>query len=338
MLRVICIDLGDSRSITTHDALMTMMLLAEGTSREFGRLSCDRLSMTSRSAAPSAAFAASVGVMRAVDNGAFTTLRGVQRVSPVRAAGRVHMGLNAKNLAKSKQGGKKKSGKGKGKTASKTTGGGGIDTNRQEYIFQMSKVSKTFRNGKTVLKNINLAYFPGVRIGIVGANGSGKSTLLKIMAGIDTDYDGFALPQAGKTVGYLAQEPELPEKTVEGNINAAVAETRGLLDRYAELGTLIGKDGISDEEREKITTEWSRLQDRIEAQNGWELDRNIERALEALRCPPGEALVDTLSGGERRRVALCALLLKRYAARSVFSALRARTLFFRRLHFSDRVV
>lgn len=229
------------------------------------------------------------------------------------------MGLNAKSLAKKKKGGGKK----KGKTGGNGKGGGAtatappranaksVDTNRREYIYQMVGVNKILNNGKQILKNINLSYFPGVKIGVVGENGSGKSSLLKIMAGIDTEYDGIAAPQAGINVGYLAQEPELEAETVDENINLAVADTRALFTRYAELGEMIGKDGISDEEKDKITKEWERIQDRIEAANGWELDRSIERARDALRCPPGDAKVDTLSGGERRRVALCALLLKR---------------------------
>lgn len=229
------------------------------------------------------------------------------------------MGLNAKSLAKKNKGGGKK----KGKTGGTGRGGGGtatappranakaVDTNRREYIYQMVGVNKVLNNGKQILNNINLSYFPGVKIGVVGENGSGKSSLLKIMAGVDTEYDGIAAPQAGINVGYLAQDPVLEAETVDENINLAVADSRALLTRYAELGVMIGKDGISNEEKEKITKEWERLQDRIEASNGWELDRNIERARDALRCPPGNAKIDTLSGGERRRVALCALLLKR---------------------------
>lgn len=227
------------------------------------------------------------------------------------------MGLNAKSLAKKKGGGGKKKGKSapKSRTANGTAppraNAKAIDTNRREYIYQMANVNKTLANGKQILKNINLAYFPGVKIGVVGENGSGKSSLLRIMAGLDTEYDGMAAPQASINVGYLAQDPVLEAATVDENINLAVAKTRAWLDRYAELGPLIGKEGITDEEREKVTKEWERLQDKIEAANGWELDRNIERARDALRCPPGDANVDTLSGGERRRVALCALLLKR---------------------------
>lgn len=232
-------------------------------------------------------------------------------------SGRVTMGLNAKNLAKAKKKGKKK-----GSGSTNTVEGGKnatppraqantIDTNRREYIYQMVGVNKILPNGKQILKNINLAYFPGVKIGVVGENGSGKSSLLRILAGEDTEYDGIAAPQAGIQVGYLAQEPILSEKTVDENINLAVKETRGYLDRYGELGAMIGKEGLSDEERDKITREWETLQNKIEASQGWELDRNIERARDALRCPPGDAEVDKLSGGERRRVALCALLLKR---------------------------
>lgn len=226
---------------------------------------------------------------------------------------RVTMGLNAKNLAKAK----KKPSKKKSSNSGNKSGvpprakANTIDTNRREYIYQMSGVSKVLPSGKQVLKNINLAYFPGVKIGVVGENGSGKSSLLRIIAGMDTEYDGIAAPQDGIRVGYLAQEPELSERTVDENINLAVVETRQYLDRYAELGQKIGEPDLSDEEREAISSEWEVLQNKIEASNGWELDRNIERARDALRCPPGDAEVANLSGGERRRVALCSLLLKR---------------------------
>lgn len=240
------------------------------------------------------------------------------RAKPRATSARVTMGLNAKNMAKAK----KKSGKKKGSGSANATEGGknatpprakanSIDTNRREYIYQMAGVNKILPNGKQILKNINLAYFPGVKIGVVGENGSGKSSLLRILAGEDTEYDGIAAPQAGIKVGYLAQEPILSEKTVDENINLAVSETRGYLERYGELGAMIGKEGLSDEERDKITREWETLQNQIEASQGWELDRNIERARDALRCPPGDAEVEKLSGGERRRVALCALLLQR---------------------------
>lgn len=227
---------------------------------------------------------------------------------------KVTMALNAKNLMKNKKGGKKK---GKGKSSEKSSRSGTarsgnvtVDTNKREYIYQMREVNKFIgSSGKQILKNINLAYFPGAKIGIVGENGSGKSTLLNIIAGVDDDFDGIAVPQSGISLGYLKQEPELVPGTVKDNIDVAVASVKKLLERYAELGVAIANENISDEEKDKIASEWSRLQDEIEAKNGWELDRNVDRAMEALRCPPGDADVTNLSGGERRRVALCALLL-----------------------------
>lgn len=131
------------------------------------------------------------------------------------------------------------------------------------------------------------------------------------MAGVDPDFDGIAVPQAGARIGYLAQEPELPGETVDDVINEAVKETKELLDRYNELSGLIGDESLASEERDKLSNEWSRVQDAIEAKDGWELERNVERALDALRCAPGDAKHAVLSGGERRRVALCGLLLRR---------------------------
>lgn len=236
---------------------------------------------------------------------------------------RVTMGLNAKNMAKAKKkGGKKKGGTKSSSGGESTTSTAAsrvpprakahtIDTNRREYIYQMANVSKTLANGKQILKDITLAYFPGVKIGVVGENGSGKSSLLRIIAGEDSEYDGIAAPQAGIRVGYLAQEPQMTGHTVDDNINLAVKETRDCLDRYAELSARIAEPLLTEAERARITGEWETLQNKIEAANGWELDRNIERARDALRCPPGDAVVATLSGGERRRVALCALLLRR---------------------------
>lgn len=160
-----------------------------------------------------------------------------------------------------------------------------------------------------ILKNINLAYFPGAKIGIVGENGSGKSSLLNIIGGVDEEFDGIAVPQNGISVGYLKQEPELVPGTVQDNIDIAVKDVKSLLDRYAELSSEIGSADLDDAQKDKITAEWTRVQDQIEAKKGWELDRNVQRAMDALRCPPAEADVAHLSGGERRRVALCALLL-----------------------------
>lgn len=231
----------------------------------------------------------------------------------------VRMGLNAKSMTK----GKGKGGKGKGKkgggggggapraqTADRVAQSKGIDTNKKEYIYQMQGVSKTLGNGKKILDNINLSFFPRVRIGVLGPNGAGKSTLLKIMAGVDTAFDGIAVPQANAKIGYLPQVPVLPGETVDDVINEAVHEMRGLLDRFNELSGKVGDESLGADERERLGNEWARVQDEIEARNGWELDRNVERALDALRCAPGDAKHATLSGGEQRRVALCALLLR----------------------------
>lgn len=230
---------------------------------------------------------------------------------------RTRMGLNAKSMSKKgsgkKKGGKKGGGGGgpKAPDANREAASKGVDTSRQEYVFQMQKVGKTLPNGKKILDNINLSFFPGAKIGVLGDNGSGKSTLLKIMAGVDPDFDGIAVPQASARIGYLAQEPELVGETVDDVIYGAVSETRAKLDRFNELSAAVGDTSLEDAEREKLNNEWARIQDEIEARDGWELERNVERALAALRCAPGDAKLDVLSGGERKRVALCALLLKR---------------------------
>ncbi len=171
-----------------------------------------------------------------------------------------------------------------------------------QYVFVMDKLSKTYPGGKQVLKELRLSFLPGVKIGVVGLNGAGKSTLLKIMAGIDKDYTGEAWAAEGARVGYLAQEPQLdPDKDVLGNVNEAVADKRALLERYNEVAM-----NYSDE----TADEMARLQDIIDAQNLWDLDNQIEMAMDALRCPAPDADVTMLSGGERRRVALCRLLLE----------------------------
>src|SRR2546422_862728 len=165
----------------------------------------------------------------------------------------------------------------------------------------MSKLSKTYAGGKQVLKDISLSFLPGAKIGVVGLNGSGKSTLLKIMAGDVSDFIGEAWAADGIKVGYLPQEPELDaEKDVLGNAMEGVAEKKALLDRYNELAA-----NYSDETAEEM----AKLQDVIDAQNLWDLDTQVEQALDALRCPPGDAEVEKLSGGEKRRVALTKLLL-----------------------------
>jgi len=172
-----------------------------------------------------------------------------------------------------------------------------------QYVYHMHKLSKTYPGGKTVLKDISLSFFPGAKIGVVGLNGAGKSTLLKIMAGQIDDFVGEAWASEGITVGYLPQEPELDaEKDVLGNAMEGVAEKKAILDRYNEIAA-----NYSDETAEEMTA----LQDQIDSQNLWDLDAQVEQALDALRCPPGDADVSKLSGGERRRVALTRLLLSK---------------------------
>jgi ATP-binding cassette ChvD family protein len=172
-----------------------------------------------------------------------------------------------------------------------------------QYVYHMSNLSKSYPGGKRVLKDISLSFLPGAKIGVVGLNGSGKSTLLKIMAGQVTDYAGEAWAADGIKVGYLPQEPELdPEKDVLGNAMEGVGEKKELLDRYNELAT-----NYSDETAEEM----AKLQDAIDAQDLWDLDTQVEQALDAMRCPPGDADVNKLSGGERRRVALTRLLLSK---------------------------
>lgn len=170
-----------------------------------------------------------------------------------------------------------------------------------QYVYHMDNVSKTYPGGKKCFENIKLNFLPGVKIGVVGINGSGKSTLLRIMAGIDTDFTGDAWAAKGARVGYLAQEPVLdPKLNVRDNVKLGCAEKVAKLDRYNELAM-----NYTDE----TADEMSRLQDEIDAENLWDLDSQIDVAMEALRCPPDDADVETLSGGERRRVALCQLLL-----------------------------
>ena len=171
-----------------------------------------------------------------------------------------------------------------------------------QYVYHMDGVSKTYPGGKKPFENIRLNFLPGVKIGVVGVNGAGKSTLLRIMAGLDTDFTGEAWAAQGAHVGYLSQEPELdPALDVRGNVMEGVAGKRVILERYNELAM-----NYSDETAEEM----ARLQDEIDAQGLWDLDAQIDVAMEALRCPPDEAQVDSLSGGERRRVALCKLLLQ----------------------------
>ena len=178
-----------------------------------------------------------------------------------------------------------------------------------QYIYHMDRVSKTFPGGKQVLKDIRLNFLPGAKIGVLGLNGSGKSTLMRVMAGLDTEINGEAWAADGVKVGYLPQEPELdPEKDVAGNIFEGVAEVKSLLDRFEEVSAKFAEE---DADFDALIAEQAELQERIEAVDGWDLERRVDIAMDALRCPPGEADVTTISGGERRRVALCRLLLQK---------------------------
>ncbi len=175
-----------------------------------------------------------------------------------------------------------------------------------QYVYHMDGVSKAYPGGKKVFENIRLSFLPGVKIGVIGVNGAGKSSLLRIMAGQDKDFAGEAWAAEGARVGYLSQEPKLDEsKSVRENVMEGVAPKKALLDRFNEISMKLGEE-YSDELMEEMT----QLQDQIDAQNLWDLDSQVDVAMEALRCPPDDAPVATLSGGERRRVALCKLLLE----------------------------
>ena len=176
-----------------------------------------------------------------------------------------------------------------------------------QYIYVMKRLSKIFPGGKKVLDNITLAFLPGAKIGVLGVNGAGKSTLLKVMAGLDHDFGGEAWAADGVRVGFLSQEPELDAtKDVLGNVMEGVAATKALMDRFDEVSAQFADP---DADMEALLAEQAELQEKIDAANGWELQRMLEIAMDALRCPPGDQDVTTLSGGERRRVALCRLLL-----------------------------
>ena len=180
-----------------------------------------------------------------------------------------------------------------------------------EYAFVMKDLRKVVPPKREILRGIYLSFFHGAKIGVIGANGSGKSTLLRIMAGVDDDFIGEAFPAAGLRIGYLPQEPQLdPAKDVRGNVEDGVAETRALLTRFDEVSAKFAEE-LSEDDMNALLEEQSRLQDRIDATNAWDLDRTVELAMDALRCPPGDADVMKISGGERRRVALCRLLLSK---------------------------
>jgi ATP-binding cassette ChvD family protein len=179
-----------------------------------------------------------------------------------------------------------------------------------QYIYTMKGLGKVHPPDTVVLKDIWLSFLPGAKIGVLGLNGAGKSSLLKIMAGEDTAFIGEARPADGITVGFLKQEPQLdPDKTVLGNVEEGVSEIKALLERYDALNMKLGEE-MSPDAMDKLLEEQGRLQDRIDAVNAWDIDSQLELAMDALRCPPPDADVTKLSGGERRRVALCRLLLK----------------------------
>src|SRR6476661_479431 len=179
-----------------------------------------------------------------------------------------------------------------------------------QFIYTMKGLGKVHPPDHVVLKDIWLSFLPGAKIGVLGLNGSGKSTLLRIMAGEDQQFVGEAWPAEGISVGFLPQEPRLDSsKTVLGNVEEGVADIKALLTRYDEINAKFGEE-LSPEEMDKVLEEQGKVQDRIEAANGWDLDSRLELAMDALRLPPADAEVETLSGGERRRVALCRLLLK----------------------------
>jgi sulfate-transporting ATPase len=180
-----------------------------------------------------------------------------------------------------------------------------------QYVYVMKNLSKVYPGGKKVLDNVTLAFLPGAKIGVLGLNGAGKSTLLKIMAGIDKDVAGEAWSAEGAKVGYLEQEPHLdPTKDVVGNVMEAVAETKALLDRFEAVSARFAEE-LSDDEMNDLIAEQGELQEKIDHLEAWDLQRQIEIAMDALRCPPADADVTKISGGERRRVALCRLLLQK---------------------------
>ena len=180
-----------------------------------------------------------------------------------------------------------------------------------QYIYVMKDLTKAFPGGREVFKGITLSFLPGVKIGVLGINGAGKSTLLKIMAGIETEYGGEAWAAEGATVGYLSQEPHLdPALTVSENVQLAFGPLKAAIDRFNAIAGEFAEP-MDDERMNALLMEQAELQEKIDAEDGWELERRVEIALDALRCPPPDAAVTTLSGGERRRVALCRLLLEK---------------------------
>ena len=180
----------------------------------------------------------------------------------------------------------------------------------KDFVYTMVKLSKVYPPKRQVLKEVSLSFYYGAKIGVLGLNGAGKSTLLKIMAGIEKDFTGEAFPGNKISVGYLSQEPQLdPALSVKDNVAQGLKHITDLVKKYEDLSSKF-TENMDGDEMEKLLNGQSELQEKIEAANGWELDRTLEIAMDALRCPPGDSSVTTLSGGEKRRVALCRLLLQ----------------------------
>ncbi|HQY65022.1 MAG TPA: ATP-binding cassette domain-containing protein, partial [Polyangiaceae bacterium] len=180
-----------------------------------------------------------------------------------------------------------------------------------DYIFTMREVTKVHPPDKKVLENITLAFFPGAKIGVIGSNGSGKSSLLRIMAGLDKEIYGEAKAHPGVRIGYFAQEPDLGDATtVREAVEQAVGDVRALIEQFEQLSAKLGEP-MGDDEMERTLAEQGELQDKLDAADAWSIDQRVDVAMDALRCPPGEAEISHLSGGEKRRVALCRILLGR---------------------------